>query len=127
MTENEIIEALECCRGDYSTDCDNCPNEKTCDEIDVVSSAIDLINRQRSEIERLQRKVLMLYPEGSPCSMQVEVSDRLEREIKHEAIKEFAERLKEKAMTKWDYADAVDVDDIDNLVKVMTEVENDEK
>ena len=42
---------------------------------------------------------------------------------KSEAIKEFAERLKEKASRGfWDELAYADVDDIDNLVKEMTEV-----
>lgn len=89
-----------------------------------------IIARKDLQIERLQRKILMLYPKGSPCSMQVEVSDRLEHEIKSEAVKEFAERLTENIYTLENRVD-VDgivllnriVDDIDNLIKEMTEAE----
>ncbi|MDY3768015.1 MAG: hypothetical protein SOZ83_00185 [Sphaerochaetaceae bacterium] len=35
--------------------------------------------------------------------------------IKH--FVKFAEKLKSKSLTKWDYNDAVDVEDIDELVK----------
>lgn len=38
-------------------------------------------------------------------------------DIKFEAIKEFVERLKDKSLTKWDYHEAVDIEEIDNLVK----------
>ena len=161
MTDNEIIEALECCRGDYSTDCDNCPNKKTCDEIDVVSSAIDLINRQKAEIERLEKekqdikdkydcqqtvyydlsniirekcKELNKYPiktvVNNNCEIHSKTSkdyDNLMADIKSEAIKEFAERLKKlkiKPEFPWDDY-CVSEGNIDNLVKEMTEVQHD--
>ncbi len=44
------------------------------------------------------------------------------KEAKSEAVKEFAERLKEKADSGfWQEHCYVDVEDIDNLVKEMTE------
>lgn len=41
-------------------------------------------------------------------------------EIQADAIKEFAERLKKRSLTKWDYHEAVDVEDINSLVMEMT-------
>lgn len=63
---------------------------------------------------------------------QVEVSSRLEKEIRAEAIKEFAEKLKQQAFEcdiyhrfgKEHFAKAVAVVDIDRLVEEMTEGEN---
>ncbi len=87
MTDNEIIKALECC---YLYDvmfCDKCPNKDTCGEIDVAESAIDLINRQKAEIERLT----------DTLKATIAGQETLQRYIataKAEAIKEFAERLK---------------------------------
>lgn len=46
--------------------------------------------------------------------------NRQKEEIKTEAIKEFAEKLKNRSLTKWDYCEAVDVEEINNLVKEMT-------
>ena len=58
------------------------------EEFEVIDEDIDnLINRQKAEIERL----------NSPYEMQVEASKKLENSIKAEAVKEFAERFKEKA------------------------------
>ena len=74
---------------------------------------------QKSEIERLK---------GYPYAIQVEVSKKLESQIKSEAIKEFAERLKEKSFkTIRNYGltkDVVEVCDIDNLVKEMVGGDN---
>ena len=55
MTDNEIIKALECCKtGD---DCKGCPyyanGRYTCGE-HFNEDVLDLINRQKAEIERLQ-------------------------------------------------------------------------
>lgn len=56
MTDNEIIKALECCkRPANQTSCDDCPyqfsNEKCSSKL--IDDALDLINRQKAEIERL--------------------------------------------------------------------------
>ena len=86
MTDNEIIKALECLRGN-AFDCGECPYcscyPAPCEQ-QVAKDALSLINRQKEEIERLKNR-----------DLQVEVSEKLEREIKAEAVKEFAERLKE--------------------------------
>ena len=86
MTDNEIIKALECLRGN-AFDCGECPYcscyPAPCEQ-QVAKDALSLINRQKEEIERLKNR-----------DLQVEVSERLEREIKAESVKEFAERLKE--------------------------------
>lgn len=56
MTDNEIINALECC-SHRGKGCDDCPvNYKTaefCFE-DVMSDALDLINSQKAEIEKIK-------------------------------------------------------------------------
>ena len=51
MTDNEIIEALECCSKD---DCENCPMGFGNCFSNLARCAIDLINRQQAEIEKLQ-------------------------------------------------------------------------
>lgn len=67
MTDNEIIKALECCSTDGRT-CEECPyNEQTtdenfCDE-KLQADALDLINRQKAEIERLNEKIKSIYKE----------------------------------------------------------------
>ena len=50
MTDNEIKKALECCIND---DCDNCPDTFGNCEHNAMRKALDLINRQQAEIERL--------------------------------------------------------------------------
>ena len=89
----------------------------------IVRKAEEEITRQQTEIEQLKFEIAKLLPEGCPYATQVEVSNKLESQIKSEAIKEFAERLKEKSFkTIRNYGltkDVVEVCDIDNLVKEM--------
>ena len=57
MTDNDIIKALECCRTSACSRCIRLMNgcrEASCCRIGVLNDAIDLINRQKAEIERLQ-------------------------------------------------------------------------
>jgi hypothetical protein len=53
MTDNEIMEALKCCSVSY--ECPDCAFEDDCGGMASLSTAaIDLINRQKAEIEKLQ-------------------------------------------------------------------------
>ena len=55
-----------------------------------------------------------------PPYLQAEVSEKLEREIKSEAVKEFAYRLKERASKGFWETDAyIGVEQIEELVKEM--------
>lgn len=119
MTDSDIIKALECCTRDG--ECSACPMRglKTIGCVErLIVSALDLIKRQQAEIERL---------EGLATNMEYcanHALDEIEKE-KREAIKDFAERLKEKAYTaenEWSRGGhplVVEVDDIDELVAEM--------
>ena len=110
MTDNDIIKALEYCEGvDGISYCNDCPlfGDDNCVHIIAMESR-KLINRQKAEIERLM-----------PFGCQVEVSKKIEKEIKSEAIKEFAERLKNEATVDDDSIWWIAGVDIDNLVKEM--------
>lgn len=53
MTDNEIIKALECCKG---KGCKGCPcniNSSIC-IAHLARNALDLIKRQKAEIEKLK-------------------------------------------------------------------------
>lgn len=108
MTDNEIIKALksEIHLAKYvdSSYCD-------CVKVSLLEAILDLINRYRAEMKRLNNEVFV-------------VEKHLET-ARAEAVKEFVDKLKEKSfkvirnygLTK----DVVEVCDIDNLVKEMTE------
>lgn len=58
MTDNEIIKALECCKKTICVGCPNFHNDKGilwCKE-ELQSETLDLINRQKAEIERLKKE-----------------------------------------------------------------------
>jgi hypothetical protein len=79
VTDNEIIKALECCLCD---ECEDCPHDEeiACVE-NLHQEAIDLINRQKANAEGLTNAVKFLNEQLSSA--------------KAEAVKEFAERLKD--------------------------------
>lgn len=108
MTDNEIIKALE-----SEVKSAEYVDSYYCNGVDLtlIKSAIDLINRQKTEIERLQNTI------NDILDRQPILVERAEKYAKSEAYKEFAEKLKEKALPKCDWDDCVDVEDIDNLVK----------
>ena len=62
MTDNEIIKALEHiikCNENQIANCTGCPLEKSypyCDDL-IEGMCLDLINRQKAEIERLRKEV----------------------------------------------------------------------
>ena len=90
MTDNEIIKALECC-GKNPPICIECSYKGKCNRKDcydyLKGDALTLIHRQQAEIERLGEKNKRLFAENVSITHS-------SKEIKAEAIKEFAERLK---------------------------------
>ena len=118
MTDNEIIKALESCTSE--TQCLNCPRFRgslgmsfftKCDS-KLKSDVLDLINRQKAEIERLKTNL----------NIDLEnFATEYDNKIKAEAVKEFAERLKE---SKKKYEGTLagftfTMTELDNLVKEM--------
>ena len=128
FTDEQIIKALECCfTNDFGkTNCNKCAfytaTAKCMD--DMQNAVIDLINRQAAEIERLTAKILVKDNINDYNTMQLRIAREELRTAKSEAIKEFAERLKKHNFVdnlSLDGKETVYVDDIDNLVKEMTE------
>ena len=130
MTDNEIIKALECCKSSVAS-CEECPMHVEgviCHGYELNKKALNLINRQQAEIERLhdevsktRRKALLeasskfaghsdYHGDTILCKLicmsegkEVEIAKPLDKsEIKSEAIKEFAERLTENIVSALD-------------------------
>lgn len=138
LTDEEIIEALDLCtQQNGSIPCYDCPcwndDEQECKGIDY-SATLDLIKRQKSEIERLksandekfrQWDMLAEKTKTHYANLYNEAKDKL----KAEAYKEFAERIKlsikanvvetlcndARGVYKAEYV----LDDIDNLLKEL--------
>lgn len=153
MTDNEIIKALECC-AQPDPICKECPCydaylKYPCTD-QLKWAALNLIDRQKAKIERL-RGLLRFEAEGANTLNDVIAEQQAEikrlttlaelgnirandyramrdkaKNARAEAIKEFAERLKEKAYPfpcaiGVEYA--VTIRAINDLVKKMTEGE----
>lgn len=91
MNDNEIIKALECCNtAKTEQHCADCPfylHEKC--TVSMLDEAVDLINRQKAEIEGWKEAFNNLDKIARPNLAFVE-------KAKAEAIREFAEKLKTK-------------------------------
>lgn len=126
MTDEQVIKALEQCGNIIVSSCKDCPlHEKynaNCVR-ELTKDALDLIKRQQAEIERLQK---IANPKCQQCVEQT----------RKNSFVEFAEMVKAKIHDSvyryWNHGDggyylAEDVDeDIDDLVKELTEVSNGE-
>ena len=136
MTDKEIIKCLRHCR---AGDCEECKALGVCNAtFSFHKNALDLINRQKEEIERLENENKILSKNADTAfqdglnEAQDLYAEQIKAEIKSEAIKEFAERLKEKIRSEDDceyhcfdccYECRDYVQAVDNLVEEMTEVE----
>lgn len=85
MTDDEVLQALECCGDERGNRCDTCPQlgMNGCMNL-LMQNALDLIKRQQAEIEKLQKE------KDSKLVMCI-ANDK--DKIKSEAIKDFSERL----------------------------------
>lgn len=109
MTDEQIIKALECCAGKGKS-CKECPafvkvDRSKCRQYFIA--ALELIRRQQKQIDVL----------NTNCMSMCQSMPNMAKAERVETIKEFAEKLKEKA--KEDPFWYIHVDDIDNLVKEM--------
>lgn len=156
FTDEEIIKALECCIS-ATTDgaCVGCPfnKQKLCDKDQwaLERYALDLINRQKTEIEALKMEFSEMRDKANSYKAENErlkvenmfaIAERNAfdtsfnkvlkqfKNAKAEAYKEFAEKLKQHKRKMrgfdlneefWDYA--VLVEDIDDFLKEMVNEE----
>lgn len=123
FTDEEIIETLErCSKGDGCFGCAKAyMHSAKCISI-LEAECLDLINRQKAEIERLKECPKCVYEyDGEiteycvqgPCS-----NFKTVEQIKAEAYKEFAERLKNKIIDT-PFGINCTIDMVDNLLKEM--------
>ena len=127
ISDDEIISSLEVIA--TTRNCSECKirncnwGDCNCSQI-TANAALDIINRQKAEIERLKECPKCIYEyDGKtteycvqgPCS-----NFKTVEQIKSEAYKEFAEHLKERWSNNYYDSPDVDFDEfIDNLLKEM--------
>ena len=139
MKDNEIIKALECCIDGY---CRGCmygeTSQMTCRD-DLMRESLDLINRQKSEIDILIRKKETLRDEIAEQQAEIErLKEFIEKDqglilkltgvpveeynqkVKSEAIKEFADKYVTELVDTYDLKWI----QIDNLKKIADKVLN---
>ena len=145
LTDEQIIKALEICSDELILSCpDDCPFYDECEQDLYVlkRQALDLINRQKAEIERLQKIIVGFMDEVGTWSNKYEVDIstilklpllakedfNIRNKIKSEAYKEFYDKLTEKAtivIRKDIKGEPIDrlvyLKDIDNTYKELTE------
>jgi len=115
LNDEEIIQSLRQCASDEGgcvgcvlkdMHCANCIRR-------LQAESLNLINRQKAEIEKLQEEFLLIFEK---------MESEYDAKIKAEACKEFADKLKEKrwnAECRVGYVQVVDVGDIDEVLKEM--------
>ena len=112
FTDEEIIRNYEWCIGCTSDRCRECTmdEEGFCEE-ELQDLVLDLINRQKAEIEELK---------GSTIVSNIMESQRIKREAKAEAYKEFAEKAAIALANAYspEYAHWID-EVLDNLLKEL--------
>ena len=87
MTDNEIIKALDCCGFEYGNLCSVCPKyEKDNDfcQEELHNYALNLINRQQAEIEKLKKILAEEEEKYKLCA----------KRFYKVGVKDFAEKLK---------------------------------
>ena len=97
MTDEQIIKALECC---INGNCDDCYNVLFNCMHNAITNALDLINRQKAEKERLLQKL---------------------QQAESEAIYKLVKKFKDRIVNKYEYVQVGIFDELDNLVKEITE------
>jgi hypothetical protein len=135
FTYEQIIKALECCANEDAS-CPECPVGRDYDcRLQIASYALETINRQKAEIERLNHIRAELSREIDRLEEAYSIYEETTglKQVRAEAIREFVERLFERVAVKTlvgkseDYSDGfIEAtcwydEEIDNLVKEMTE------
>ena len=118
MTDNEIIKALKLCTSEHMGCEDGCPYRlgECLDDgyrSKPMKDALDLINRQKAEIERLKNAYKQCARERDTFLEELKTE-------KTEAYKEFAERLHQKCAIDRGFAVMPD-DAIEITLKELTE------
>jgi hypothetical protein len=93
VRENEIIKALEYCLAQgITSECERCRDKIGCRDT-LLRDALDLINRQKEEIERLRDLLHESTEDNNRWVCDCIQMQKDMQKLKSEARKEFAERF----------------------------------
>ena len=134
MTDEQIIEALECCCAKENCEvvsCEKCPLEKHYECTDIMfHETVALINRQKAKIEKLKTEIERIEKELTEYKLRLKMSECTVDEIKSEAYKECLAKVKNYIKTHcnpygkpdFDYDTSIKIlNFIDYIVEEMTE------
>ena len=128
MTDDEIIKALECCCFTDTNACEECPLYNTFDcSFVIIDKTLDLVNRQNAEIERLKQENKEYCEDNRIIAYQRNQRDKeiralhnqlnglnfMDKQIKSESVKKFAEKLKDKAIRRQEFIGELAIDDVE--------------
>lgn len=117
LTPEDIKRALECCADLY--DCTDCPCKDFCGDLGILEqNALDLINSQQAEIERLEKELSTATNHITRLENQIERLLPMLKIKRAEAIKEFAGKIAD-VFCSHDKGDAYVREVVYNLVKEM--------
>lgn len=136
MTDKQIMQALNCCTS-KSISCQKCPllSKSKC-ERELIQYSFELINRQQAEIQRLESLVKTQGIEIDELNEFAnerldKFTERYDRNLRAEVIKEFAERLDSYKEYRYnencDFIPYVRLSDIEKVVYEMVGTENESK
>lgn len=132
MTDKQIMQALNCCTS-KSISCQKCPllSKSKC-ERELIQYSFELINRQQAEIkicsEVIERQDKEIEKLNEFANERLDkFTERYDRNLKAEAIKEFVDRLGNYKEYRYnencDFVPYVRLSDIDKVVKEMVGAE----
>lgn len=102
LTDEEVVKALECCSGGITGEtCKNCPlnlsnsGVEACyyDDTILEKYALDLINRQKAEIERLTEEKEDLYFQNKNLQTYIDNHEPIWERNKEQAVKDTAKEI----------------------------------
>ena len=131
MTDNEIVKALEVCDNSFCEDCKYHDKLFNCRD-NLIRDALDLINRLQAENERLTKENTILSQNADTAfqdglnEAQDLYAEQVKTEIKAEAYKEFAEKVKKNQRKLFNYIYSEDGFGaiVDNLLKELVGDDN---
>lgn len=132
MTDEQIVKALvQCASEEYCSGCSMLGRASVGYECmkKVMKDAADLIKRQQAEIEELKKVGNKIDSLGAVAALTdqrerlIRAKNEWEREVRAEAVREFAEKYKTEVTNRYEDIAYKDLffGVIDNLVKEMTE------
>ena len=122
MNEKEIITAWKCCSNVITSSCKECPLHLTYNANcvrELMRVSLDLFNRTKAENERLQKEAER-WENAMMGECMLSACPNKEQ-LKSEAYREFAEKVKTKKFTHKNFGELVYVEDIDTTLKELTE------